>query len=320
MPSVAKLVDPSQKGFLEGVNGHSHILDINSFFYNGVENDQDRFLFLLDTNKAFDSIDHDWIHFILDHCRFPRWFRLYVKNCLLNVFVTPFFGSFTNIWIPIVRGVKQGCPLSPLLFIISYDPLLFFLRNLPEISFFAFADDLVVASHHLQTLFPVFSLIDTFSLLSGLGVNRDKSCIVPSAPSLRFDYFRSLLALSSWPDIPFREKATHLGIVLGRLVTLDDIWEVPMKKAISRINSSFSFVHSLPLHKRILFVNVFIVSIFSYVGLFYVLPSSLWKIIRHAIVRLIIPFNGSAFSYESLVCSKILFKHSIFSNEELFWK
>ena len=33
--------------------------------------------------------------------------------------------------------------------------------------------------------------------------------------------------LSPWPDLILRDKGTHLGIVLGREVTLNDIWEGP---------------------------------------------------------------------------------------------
>lgn len=37
--------------------------------------------------------------------------------------------------------------------------------------------------------------------------------------------------------------------------------------------------------------------------MFFVLPHALWKIIKRAICKLIIPFNGGGFTYESLVCA-----------------
>ena len=52
MPSVVDLINPSQKGFLAGVNGSDHIVDINTFFYDAIKNKWDRLLFLLDMVKA----------------------------------------------------------------------------------------------------------------------------------------------------------------------------------------------------------------------------------------------------------------------------
>ena len=57
---------------------------------------------------------------------------------------------------------------------------------------------------------------------------------------------------------------------------------------------------------RILFVNVFIVSLFSYIALFFVLPTAIWTRIRGAILTLF-PFNGTAYPYEALVCGKQIF-------------
>ena len=56
----------SQKGFLAGKNSGNHIVDINDLFYEAVAQKLSRLLFLLDTAKAFDSVDHDWVHHILE--------------------------------------------------------------------------------------------------------------------------------------------------------------------------------------------------------------------------------------------------------------
>ena len=105
---------------------------------------------------------------------------------------------------------------------------------------------------------------------------------------------RSGLAQSPWPDLPLKDRGTHLGIVIGRGVTLDEIWAVPFNKAITKINRSHSFIKSLSLPNRILYINIFIISIFSYVGLFFVLPSDIWAPLKRAISLLITPFNGGA--------------------------
>ena len=160
MPSVLELIDLAQKGLGNGRSGADHTVDINEFFYEGVEEKIDRYLFLLDTAKAFDSIDHKWITLMLAKTKFPQWFQSFVKAALSEVRVAPFFGKSVTEWIPIERGVKQGCPLSPLLFIIAYDPLLHRLRSLTNISSYAFADDLAITSDNFDSVTPALRALN----------------------------------------------------------------------------------------------------------------------------------------------------------------
>ena len=85
---------------------------------------------------------------------------------------------------------------------------------------------------------------------------------------------------------------------MGREITLSDIGEVPLRKAFERISACRSFVKSLSLSKRIIFVNDFIISLF-YVALFYVLPTAIWRKIKSAISKLIIPFSGAREKYHT---------------------
>ena len=142
MPTVSSLVDPSQKGFLSGKNGMDHTLQINEFFFEGVKNKTQHLAFLLDTAKAFDSIDHSWALQVLAHAGFPKWLIYFVKSSLESVRVAPCFGNSLTCWIDILRGVKQGCPLSPLIFLLAFDPLLTAISHLPNLKAYAFADDL----------------------------------------------------------------------------------------------------------------------------------------------------------------------------------
>ena len=123
----------------------------------------------MDTAKAFDSIDHDWVHHILHRVEFPPWFRSFVKGTLHGVKVAPFFGGDLTDWIDILRGVKQRCPLSPLLFIIAYDPLLFKLSRMEGFFRYAFSDDLALFGDSVSAIAPALSLISVFSCVRARG-------------------------------------------------------------------------------------------------------------------------------------------------------
>ena len=125
-------------------------------------------------------------------------------------------------------------------------------------------------------------------------------------PPSHWPRIRSELLASPWPDLPLSESGTHLGVLIGRDVTLENIWSVPLNKASTKISSCLPLLRSLPLSSRILYINVFIVSLFSYISLFFILPTDLWKPFTN-LVRKIFPFNGGAFSYSSLVCANKIF-------------
>ena len=125
-----------------------------------------------------------------------------------------------------------------------------------NITNYAFADDLAITTHHIAHIYPALSLISTFSSISGLGINRDKSLVLSTSHPSKLAAFRTGLSLSPWPDLPLKGKGTHLGVVIGRLVTLEDIWETPVTRALTRIKASRPFVKSLSLPNRILYVNV----------------------------------------------------------------
>ena len=86
-----------------------------------------------DIRGFFDSIDHDFILAVLEQIDMPAWIMNVVGALLTDVSVR------LAIW-------KQGCPLSPLLFVLCYDLICSMLAP------FGMADDLAVLPEDMTGL------------------------------------------------------------------------------------------------------------------------------------------------------------------------
>lgn len=119
------------------------------------------------------------------------------------------------------NGTRQGCPLSPLLYILTLEPLLrciwansdikgIKVHN-REFKMAAFADDiLLILSSPLTSLQNLLSVLEQFKSLSNLKINYAKSF----APNVSLP---TNLAMHCQENSPFKWKAdyiTYLGIQL----------------------------------------------------------------------------------------------------------
>ena len=217
-PCLYDSLEWAQKGFISGRAFEDHIRHLNDVFYKAVEGDADENLFILfmDTAKAFDSVDHSFIMTALKRTGLPPWLVSLVGGLLHNVKVRPNFKGASHIWIDIARGVKQGCPLSPLLFVICYDVLLARISRVQGVSAHACADDLAVATKDFTHLWRVMKLVNQFRRASGLGINEGKTVILPARPCA--DLVKGL-PRCPWPTVKLALIYRYLGILFGPEVT-----------------------------------------------------------------------------------------------------
>ena len=137
--------------------------------------------------------------------------------------------------IDIHKGVKQGCPLSPLLFAICYDVLLSMLDFTPDHLSLAFADDLACGAPQLGTILALLNRIIIFASFSGLGLNIHKTKILTSLPPTAGERGKVRLF---WPRLEFLSKAFYLGVLIGQSITTIDIFQNAMDQFLFALTSS----------------------------------------------------------------------------------
>jgi exonuclease III len=76
----------------------------------------------LDQEKAFDRVDHDYLMKTLSAFEFGPSFRKWIDILYKDAWGTVKVNNHLTQPFKITRGVRQGCPLSPLLFTIAIEP------------------------------------------------------------------------------------------------------------------------------------------------------------------------------------------------------
>ena len=90
-------------------------------------------MIFIDFQKAFDSLEWNYLLICLEHFNFGpdfiRWVTTFSKNiqsCVIN-------NGITSDYFTLQRGVRQGDPLSPYLFVIAAEVLAIAVRQNKEI-------------------------------------------------------------------------------------------------------------------------------------------------------------------------------------------
>lgn len=298
-PALQHLIEASQKGFIEGRQGTEHVVDLNTLFYDGIRQRENVFILFLDTEKAFDSVDQQFIAAVLNRICMPPWCIDFIMSLFVDVLVFPVLSEKTSTSIKIERGVKQGCPLSPLLFALCYDVLLVYLAEEDILQQFAFADDLAIAGGR-NIISRAMVVIEAFSKATGLGINRNKTVIIKTRPFTTND--RAFFKATSWPKVKLVQDQVYLGVLFGRNVDTAMVFMKAMEKFTKRLAEYRGVLQRRTIDHRIILVNVFLTSLFSYLMQFFIMPKvEVIDKVRNAIRRAVIPFNGGAFAYSHLV-------------------
>ena len=177
-----------------------------------------------DYTKAFDMIDHSIIWKTLDLLKASKttinWIKVMYKNITSQIQVN---GALTK-EIRVVRGIRQGCPLSMLLFVIALESLSRSLkqdRNIKapydDMVVQQYADDLTTITSDTASHLLARKHIQKFCKESGLELNLGKTKIIHR--NLSPDEETNLKSIS--PDNTIENRIKILGIFFNDTTILD---------------------------------------------------------------------------------------------------
>ena len=142
-------------------------------------------LLFVDFEKAFDTLEWSFISKTLEAFNFGNKLKKWFNALYNNVQSSVVNGGFMTNHFEITRGVRQGCPLSPSLFILAVELLALkirenrncvgiYLPNNQEVKISQFADDTTIITNNTDSLKSHLQTIEWFGAVSGLKLNKKK--------------------------------------------------------------------------------------------------------------------------------------------------
>lgn len=227
---LPKLISREQAGFVEGRSIQDNVLlafELIHFLDKRCRSSN--IAIKLDMMKAFDRVAWPFLQQLLTHFGFPANFVSLIMNNLASTRLSIMVNGVSCGYFQPTRGVKQGDPLSPILFILTSEALSSMLihkfgtgllspyatsLSCPTITHLAFADDIIIfANGGLPTLKGISKTLDIYQTASGQRINFHKSFFVTSkhCPINRLRAMERTLGMRQ-SKLPFR----YLGVNLFR--------------------------------------------------------------------------------------------------------
>ena len=144
-------------------------------------------LLSLDQMKAFDNVSHEFLFKALEKYGFGPDFQHWIKMMYTDVRSQVLVNGFISESFAVTKGVRQGCSISPLLFVLVVEALAVSLRENSKVSgipipgckdvvkISQYADDMNVFVPDTRSIYECLKMVKAFGNASGLCLNLEKS-------------------------------------------------------------------------------------------------------------------------------------------------
>ena len=118
-----KVISKSQNAFIEGRHILDAVLIANEIVDSTLRRKKRELVCKLDIEKAYDSISWEFLLHVLGRMGFGSWWLSWIKWCISTASFSVLINGSPVGFFPSSRGLRQGDPLSPYLFVIRMEAL-----------------------------------------------------------------------------------------------------------------------------------------------------------------------------------------------------
>jgi len=289
-PLMKLLIAPEQSGFVEGRQILDGIILIHEVVHSLKHSNTPGMLVKLDLSKAYDKLNWDFMRGMLRAFGFCNEWIEWVMNITSSAFFSIMINGAPSQPFNSSRGIRQGDPLSPYLFILMAEGLgrtirafhqnqsirgIKLFQDLEAHTHQQFVDDTMLMGHaSVQEAKSLKAILDLFSQASGLDINVEKSQIFFfNTPGITK---RNILRIMGYQGSSLPSK--YLGAPLSDSILKKVSWQDLLGKIRQKL-ASWTF-RSLNLASRLILVKTVLQTMPTY--LFSVLgaPKGVLKEIR----------------------------------------
>ncbi|OJT14554.1 Transposon TX1 uncharacterized 149 kDa protein [Trametes pubescens] len=243
------IVHPAQAGFVPGRRLHNHTQLARLMMSWAEVADENGAIVALDQEKAYDKIAHDYLWAVLSKLGVPESFTKIVQSLYANAMTSVAVNGVTSRVYRVYRGVRQGDPLSCLLFDLAIEPLSAMIRNsgikgfdIPNsresLKATLFADDTTVYLAEGDDFAVLQAVLDTWCSAAKAKFNILKTEIIPiGSKEYRKKFIETYKQSGAWKNYPRGvhvvgegEAVRILGAYFGNGADQEHVWRPKLDK------------------------------------------------------------------------------------------
>ena len=243
---------------------------------------------MIDQQKAFDRIDHDYLYGILKAFNLPEDFITWVKILYNDIESKIEVNGTSTKPFKVTRSLRQGCLLSMLLFIIAAEGMAELIRNNQDIKGYyitgktqkklvAYADDTTLILTSQESITTSLNTIEKYCSASGAKINNNElECI----------------RLGTWKSMTIREALSWvkndvkiLGLIYSHTNMSEKNYQHIIDKAQIKMERWSKRTYSL--EGRAHLANIYILPQIIYRMKHLIIPPKLWKTLQTKIYNFI---------------------------------